>query len=220
MSKITAWSFSRWKTYEKCPRLAKYKFVDKLKEPGSPAMDRGTEIHTYAEEALSKGVEVHETLSAFAPQIDALRTYAAPDVLRVECHSAYTVEWKPTDWFSANVYVRIKSDVMAYYDPTKTVVNVDWKTGKTRGQVEQLELYAIDGLLSFPEARKVDARFWYVDLAEEERVGMDRTDLDKLIKKWDRRVIKMRNDEKFDPNPGNACRWCHFSKKKGGPCEY
>lgn len=219
MSKITAWSFSRWKTYEKCPRLAKYKFVDRLKEPGSAAMDRGTEIHNHAEAALRDGAEVHETLLAFASQIDALRS-GAPDVLRVECQSAYTREWKPTDWFAGDVYVRIKSDVMAYYENVKTIVNIDWKTGKTRGQVEQLELYAIDGLLSFPEAQKVDARFWYVDLAEEEQFEMERPALEKLIKKWDRRVMRMLNDETFRPNPGNACRWCHFSKKKGGPCEY
>ena len=42
---INQWSYSRLSCFEKCPKQAEFKFVKKLKEPGSPAMDRGKHIH-------------------------------------------------------------------------------------------------------------------------------------------------------------------------------
>jgi RecB family exonuclease len=47
--KITSWSFTRYNTYSQCPAKAKFKFIDKLKEPDSPQMQRGTDIHKLAE---------------------------------------------------------------------------------------------------------------------------------------------------------------------------
>ena len=49
------WSYSRLTTWEQCPLKAKLKYIDGLKEPGSPAMDRGTAIHKDAEEQGSDG---------------------------------------------------------------------------------------------------------------------------------------------------------------------
>ena len=56
--RITSWSFSRWSCYSSCPYKAKLKFIDKLKEPGSPQMDRGTVIHELAEHYV-KAKQVH-----------------------------------------------------------------------------------------------------------------------------------------------------------------
>ena len=42
---IPQWSYSRLTCFEKCPKQAEFKFVKKIKEPGSAAMDRGKEVH-------------------------------------------------------------------------------------------------------------------------------------------------------------------------------
>ena len=42
---INQWSYSRLSCYEKCPKQAEFKFIKKIKEPGSPAMDRGKDMH-------------------------------------------------------------------------------------------------------------------------------------------------------------------------------
>jgi len=48
-SNITAWSFSRWNTYEQCPRKAKYQIIDRMPIEQNDAMRRGSIIHILAE---------------------------------------------------------------------------------------------------------------------------------------------------------------------------
>jgi hypothetical protein len=45
MSNITQWSYSRLKVFESCPKKAEYAFIQRIKEPGNKAMDRGKDIH-------------------------------------------------------------------------------------------------------------------------------------------------------------------------------
>ena len=49
---INQWSYSRLSCYEKCPKQAEFKFIKKIKEPGSPAMDRGKDMHKLCEEYI------------------------------------------------------------------------------------------------------------------------------------------------------------------------
>lgn len=49
IKKLTSWSFSRWSVYDQCPAKAKYKFIDKLKEPDALPLQRGSIIHKQAE---------------------------------------------------------------------------------------------------------------------------------------------------------------------------
>ncbi len=49
IKKITSWSFSRWNVYDQCPAKAKYQFIDKLPQPPSKNLERGTLIHKQAE---------------------------------------------------------------------------------------------------------------------------------------------------------------------------
>lgn len=46
---FTAWSWSRFNDHRRCAFYAFLKYIRKLPEPGSPAMDRGAAIHKLAE---------------------------------------------------------------------------------------------------------------------------------------------------------------------------
>jgi hypothetical protein len=37
---------------------------------------------------------------------------------------------------------------------------------------------------------------------------------------WDQRLAQMDNEQAQVPNPGPYCRWCPFSRDKGGPCKF
>lgn len=64
-ARITAWSYSRLRDHRKCPQLARYKHVDKLKEPSSAPMEEGSYVDHLA--------EVWETDNADKPMPDASR---------------------------------------------------------------------------------------------------------------------------------------------------
>ena len=49
---IKQWSYSRLSCFEKCPKQAEFKFIKKIKEPGSAAMDRGKDIHNMIKNKL------------------------------------------------------------------------------------------------------------------------------------------------------------------------
>jgi hypothetical protein len=87
----------------------------------------------------------------------------------------------------------------------------------------QLELYAIAGMEHYPTAPRARTQLWFTDqgiVHEENEAGYTRAKLPALKKAWEKRIIPMMSDTKFSPRPGNYCRWCHFSKAKGGPCVF
>lgn len=159
-TKITAWSFSRYSVYAQCPLKAKLKFIDKLPEPGSPQMERGSQMHTVIEqyikgavprmgkipEALAsqdyaKGIEpkqVSMSLSAdFSAMMKGLRARHKKDpaAVSVEDTLAYRADWSPTRWDDwSGCWLRIKIDC-AEIDGTADSLNVsviDWKSGRFR----------------------------------------------------------------------------------------
>lgn len=223
MAKITAWSYSRWRTYEECPFKAKLKFIERMSEPGSEAMDRGTAIHKVAETYLNnpKARRIPDELKTLRREFAEVRKVEG---IRTEVDFALTREWVPTGWFDSDAWCRIKIDLLV--PPKKGVTKViDIKTGKFNPgtYVPQLELYAIAALVEYPE-HPVNPEFWFTDHgivhAGEPRMEFILDDLPRLKQLWEGRTKAMLADTKFAPRPGNYCRWCHFRKSKNGPCKF
>lgn len=220
---ITAWSFSRLGDYRNCPQKAKFKVIDKLKEPESDAMAEGTRVHKLAEDyTLSTKAKpaLPKELKLFAEEFKVLRKLAG-----VECEAewTFTKEWTRTGWFDGNAWLRIKVDAHCYDPVQKRVLVVDHKTGKMRDKDrEQLELYALAAMLIYPEATGVDCQLWYLTLGEliTENFEVQKDTVKKLRAKWEKNAKPMLTDRKFKPTPNALCRWCHFRKQNGGPCEF
>lgn len=231
-NRITSWSYSRWAQYTECPFKAKLKFIDKLKEPPAPAMDRGNMIHKLAE-GFTKGLasvtvnfegkdqtcstkKLPSELSKFAEQFAELKK-SKPFV---EETWAFTRNWAKTVWNDwQGCWVRIKTDAACVDGDTLYVI--DHKTGKKReGYHDQLSLYALGGMLTFPNVKRVNTQLWFLDQGEDEVAEFDASQLGELKKSWEKKVTPMLNDTRFAPKPGNGCRYCPFSKSKGGPCSF
>lgn len=231
---ITSWSFSRWNTYEACPRKLKFTAIDKLKEPSSPILERGTALHELCEHYL-RGMKrtIPKELEKIA---DVLKDYKKRGAIP-EAEFAYDRQWNPVSWFDKSAWVRIKADVVIppIIDADVPTVEVhDFKTGGEKklasGDFEeyytQLELYAMAGLLTYPLAQVVKTSLVFIDHGRviEHREEFKRGDEKKIMKKWETRTKKMLADKVFKEKPGNACRWCFFRKanadKGGGQCRF
>lgn len=218
---ITAWSYSRWRDYEQCPLRAKLKYVDKLQEPSAPALERGTAIHLDGEQYL-KGIvkTLPESLVKLAKQYRFALTHGAI----AEEQWAINRDWESTGYFDPDCWLRVKVD--HYFFPKRgRMVIVDLKTGQVRDDYEeQLELYATVALLLY-DAKEVICENWYADHGvvrggEKEGFVYKPDDLPELLTLWNDRTKRMLLDTKFEANPNNGCRWCHFRKSNGGPCRY
>lgn len=213
---ITAWSYSRFNDYEKCPALAKYKHVDKLKEPDNPAMAGGTVAHEQAAGfTIGKLKKLPAVLARFHKEFAALKKAKAV----VEKEWAFNRQWEPVGWFAPDAWLRIKVDA---HSLKSTVVSiVDHKTGKEReDHVLQRDLYALGALLMYPYATVVKAAHWYLDAGVMRESTYKAADLERLKREWVDRTTRMLSDKRFAPQPGNHCRWCFFSSAKGGPCRF
>lgn len=217
--------------YLRCPKYAKFKHVDRIKEPGSEAMDRGAAIHTLAEEYLTGKVDaLPPELEKFADEFNHLRSIK--DGVFVEQEWAFTKDWDKSDWRDwTNCWLRVKLDCV-HQTENGVLIITDWKTGSFRQQkvkeyLQQLELYALAALLMVPDVAAVKPRLVYLDdgsiYSVDEAYTKDSLPALKLV--WRARVDEMLNDTVFLPKPAeNKCKYCFFRRANsadgGGQCDY
>lgn len=221
VKKFLAWSYSRLHTYQQCPLRAKLSFIDKVKEPESPALLNGQMVHKLAEAYCLPKSHPHyraalpDELKNFKKEFTALRK-ANP---QVEQQWAFTREWKETGWFDYNCWVRVVVD-SCYLRPDQTLVLIDYKTGRINEEhKEQLGLYALCGMLKF-KVLKVEVQLWYINHSESFSDIFTEKDIPRLKKTWEKAGSKMMNDTLFAPRPGDYCRWCHYSQAKMKLCKF
>lgn len=214
--RITAWSYSRYSDYDKCPLLARLKYIDKIPEPENPAMANGTRVHNSLSAFLGNEEELPEAGQKFATLLYQLKELEPMH----DQDWGYTSQWKPTGWFAKDTWFRSKLDSVVLYDDNSVDV-VDFKTGKEDAKhALQAELYAISVLVRYTDVTHVVARFWYLDHGAESVHRFARSDLAELIAKWEKRVKPMLADETFAPKPGKHCAWCAYAKSRGGVCKF
>ena len=224
---VTSWSWSRYAQYNQCPAMFKYKNIDKLPEPGGPAMQRGKQIHDLADN-FTRGLirKLPVELGNFKAEFAMLKKVGAKT--EADARIGLDRAWKPVDYFDWNAcWLRVVID--AKYEQkigktTNRMVVIDHKTGKVYGDnAEQLDLTATAALAANPKVDEVEVQLWYLDqgliLPEKPKV-YGRETLAKKEKEWEKKVYPLLTDKKFVPTPNDGCRRCHFRKSNGGPCRY
>lgn len=215
---ITQWSLSRYKDYKKCPALAHYKHVLKLREPGNAAMSRGLAVHKLAEAAVAPRAKLPPELAHHKAHFKEASKYDCA----VEGKWAFTKLWRPVEFFAANVWVRIITDLTIRLKPD-TLRVVDHKTGrKYDDHLEDISLYALGAFATYPEVKQVQTEFWYLDQPKDNVTvrAFSIEDVPALKKEWAKKTKPLLVDTTFAPRPNQGCPWCHFRKANGGPCEF
>jgi hypothetical protein len=218
MPKFTdAIGFSKLDAYRTCPQKFKFAFIDKLPQPGSPAMDRGAAVHDDAEAYLRGWITaLSAPLSDWQEEFDDLR---AKNCLPEQAWG-FDKNWnKLPNWLHPDTWLRAKSD--AHYIQGDTLIIIDFKTGKYRvPSIEQIELYAICGSAVYPEVSQITAEFWFVDADNTYAKQYTAAHLKELRKKYETYFAPIYTDEQWRPAPSRECKWCAYSKSKDGPCQY
>lgn len=213
---VKAWSYSRLSTYKSCPRKFKYQCIDKL--PGDTwANTRGTRVHQLAESFVQgKITGMPDDLQAFSDELTHLKKLKP----LVEVDLTVTKDWKPThsmDWDGA--WCRSRADVLV---PEKSIMTyIDHKTGRIYEESHEVQgkLSATCVFAHYPKVKTVNVEMWYFDQDDVRSWKYKRTDFEDLKKHWLKEIKPMMTDKKFNATPGDACKWCPYSTKKGGPCE-
>lgn len=210
-----AFSNSSIKTYEECPYKYKLTRIEHRQEPTGPAAERGKMIHSEFENALVSLNLVpaeHEYWLDYIAELVAKKT-------RSEVEFAVTRDWSMCGFKDSHAWLRGILDAV-YFDGARAHV-LDWKTGKERDYGDQLKLYATVILACHPEVNEVTTEVCYIDLQKRQpQPTYKRSQLAELKEWMSERMRKIENDSIFAPNPSFGCKWCHFRKDNGGPCQW
>jgi PD-(D/E)XK nuclease superfamily len=209
-----SWSLSALGTWEQCPLKYKLRYKDKLVDKPGEAAVRGIDNHALIESFLKGEVEMlPSVLSFYQNFLTGLRLYPIFPEHRI----ALDKDWNLTKWEEG--WLRCVLD-LKLMDGTGVVL-YDWKTGKMYDDhYDQKELYALACFSENPEVQRVRAVHVYLDLNKSTDRTYERSDMPLRREKWQARVDKMERDTTYIPNPSWKCRYCSFSKAKGGPCQF
>lgn len=211
------WGFTKLDVYRTCKAKFKYQFIDKLPQPSSTAMDRGSKLHAAIEDYLNGWCKTLPTeLFKWQQALDELKAKNFFGEQAIGIDKAWG--WLP-DWFVKETWLRVKMD--AYVLEPEQMTVIDFKSGKYRvPSTDQIELYAIAGLSIAPYMQKVVAEFWFLDTDDVYRREYTSDELIALRKKYEDEANVLYSNETWEPEPSAQCRWCPYSKTKGGPCVY
>ena len=218
-----SWSVSRYNTWRGCAYKYFLKYILKLPEAKSPAMERGIRIHSLLEQLLLGNVTgMPDELASMKTEIRNIKKLGAdPEVEWTLTKDLEQTYWK--DW--ANAWVRAKIDVHHYFEDDAELLLVDLKTGQFKIAQAQMDLYAAMSPFYYPDLESVVVELWFSDKGEVHSQEYSRKECDDLMPKWIKRADDMLTDRKFLPSPGSACRYCPFKSNKKmpngemGPCE-
>ena len=215
-----SWSLSSLGTYEQCPAKYKYRYIDGIDtKVSSPAMDRGIQLHGAIEAFLTgKATELPNEINFYTQYLTQLRE---KDIYP-EWKIALTREWSPTTWDSDDRWYKGILDLKALNGGEKTEATViDWKTGKIYDEHDdQKSIYSLAVFAEEPTVLRVRAIHVYLDLGKNREKVYNREQMHELRTSWDSRVLKLEKEEQWIPNPSFKCRYCPYSRAKGGPCRF
>jgi hypothetical protein len=206
-------SLSKLKCFEQCPLKYKLRYVDGIQDPSGPAAQRGILMHAVFENHL-RGEDVvwPANLKHYEGFSENLKKSGAlPEkVLTLD------KDWKPVE---EEVWYKAILDVLLIKEPEAWIY--DWKSGKEYDDhYDQKEIYSVAVFCSFPEVSTVRAIHVYLDHGRNTERVYDRSQMPAMRDRWALRFKKLEDTTEFHPNPNFGCRYCGFSKSKGGPCRF
>ena len=229
MKKRSHWTISALKDFETCPAKYQWSYLFEASDwkklgykvvpsTGSPAMQRGTDVHQTCEDYLLGKVNVEGLHAAISPAwrnlVRGLKDIGAT------AEEMWTLDdgWNIVPDNHSTMWVRMKID--AHYRPSKSLLHViDYKTGKPyASNMEQVEVYALAGFAKFDDVDTVHGELWYFDSDEPHEKTFKRSQASKLARKWDQRANRLLEAKEYPPRENQFCNWCPYSRTKGGPC--
>lgn len=218
LGQIKAWSFSSLKKFEQCPAAIKYNKIDKIVEPSSEAMERGSAIHLEAEQYIRGEIEeLPKSLNKFPEMYQWMRDKFAAGEAIVEEDWGFRIDWSECGFYDDDVWHRAKLDVLIFEGDNSATI-IDHKTGRKFGNetkhAEQGLLYVVDTFLKYPELDTIKYIFVYVDKGETLERTLSREQALRFHALWHNRGLIMTTATVFDYLPSAYnCKWCHYGKE-------
>jgi len=215
-----AWSYSRLKAFEDCPRRYHETQVKKgaWPEEKSAILEFGDAVHKAMAVALRTGEPLPTKFKQYRQWVDKVIRTDGELLVEDECQWAVTREMQPCAWFSKDVWLRTVADAVKLDGDVALVV--DWKTGKSlNADPVQLLLTSLMAFLHFPKLQCVRSDFIWLQEDSQTTQVVYRNECATHWSNLMPRVMRLEQahaKENFPPIPNRFCRnWCPVKS-----CEY
>lgn len=207
--KAFAWSYSKLKNYETCPKRHWHVDVARdAKEEESEQLLYGNMLHKALADAISGKAPLGSTFTHLQPWVDKVAGFSNGSAkILVEQQLAIRQDLSATEWFGKDAWYRGIADVIKIVGPVAVVL--DWKTGKIVDDGVQLALMAQCVFAHHPDVQKIRTEFVWLKEDATTRADFTRDDMAKVWAGLLPRVHVLENAYKmtnFPPKPGGLCR--------------
>lgn len=204
-----AWSYSKLKNFEVCPkRMYEVDILKSFSDGGGEALTWGNDVHAALAAALKNNTPLPEPMKIYQYWVDRVR--AGTGQLFVEQKYAITRQFQKTTYFANDVWYRGIGDVVRINRDVALVL--DWKTGKILEDSVQLMLMAQCLFSHFPEIKYVRSSFvWLKEDCETPELLSRQEVADQWVGLLDRvnGMEQASKDMNYPPKPGHLCKsWC------------
>jgi hypothetical protein len=209
-AKPFAWSYSKLKNYEVCPKRHFHIDVAKdFKETESDQLKEGNFVHKVLAERISKGTPLPPRVKEYEPW--AAMIVAGGGTILVEQQMAIRKDFSKCEWFGGKqVWFRGIGDVVVLHDQVGLVW--DWKTGKIKEDATQLMSMAQCVFSHHPQIQAVRSEFIWLSEGARTRLDFKRADMPGHWASVLPRVALLEQANQtmtYPAKPGFLCkRWC------------
>lgn len=209
------WSYSAINDFDTCPsQYAAKRFYESIKFEHSEATLWGDRVHKAKEARLKFGTPLpsdwNPQWESFCRAIES-RAQAGME-LYVEDEIAMDLNGNFVDWFNRAAWARAKIDVTLIDRETLTAYIYDWKTGKKRDSLLQLQLSAWFISQKFPDIQNFKTKFIWLNsctTSGEDFVRADMLAITDLLHEKLTRMAQAWRTKVFQPKESGLCRgWC------------
>lgn len=204
-------SISAIQDYESCPaKYAARRFYYTTPYQQNEFTIWGNRVHT-AGELFLKGINPNdpEALKPVEPYATAM--LRSGHRIEPELEIALNRNFKPTQWFSKETWIRCKIDVVITKQKT-TAALFDWKTGKIKEDEDQLRLSAAMLSKIRPQYENFEGKYIWLKHKQPTSIKpLAKNDISEVWADFLPRIARMEEawkHELFDPRPSGLCPWC------------
>lgn len=221
-----AYSYSSIKTYKNCPKKFLHLQVKKdVKDKPFDASDYGSRAHKRVEEyilkvpdeKLSKPTVPLADVAFCTAVVDKMAAKAA--MVAAELSLAVSTALRPVGSFDKDVWLRGKIDFLAMgggADEGKAFV-ADWKFGKHRPDTAQLDMFAFQVFVNYPQIKTVSSTFvWAKDRIIDPPRRYHRDQMGELLDSIRADITPIETSIEHDNwplQPSGLCGYCPVTRK-------
>ena len=206
MAKPFAWSYSALTAWESCPRqFAEVRIKKAWPDEKGEAAKWGIVVH----EAFEARLKYNTPLPEWGKGYEAwcTRLQAAGPQLNIEHKAALTRDFKPTEFFARDAWVRAVADVSVFNG--NIGYTLDWKAGKQKFDTDQLRLSAAINLCHRPHLEKQIIQYAWLQTNKTTSETLTRNDIVQVWRDFLPRVQRMEKglaDQDYVAKPNGLCR--------------